>query len=665
MQQLQDALDAATNEPLCNELDAAASSDTTLAESGLNDCAVRVDLLENEPANNKQAFLAHVETCDAFTHWDITLLGQAGVGQPPMRFESKDAPINENLSGIGFSIYAGEKLIAQGEVDAGGVFETTGTTSDSTADTTVEATVDTGTITCKAIVTSSGASFDCARELEVYFFYFLAGGNESGSAWGNQNTVFGPIENVRDIYLSINSGGVNLLAQFFDPGTYEFQVPEVVPVPVPESNTQQTGPLPIWDGSYTPAALTTNFTISVLDGVEVWVELVAPCDTQTIVATIVIDGESIPFDEIPGFALEPGLCGVGFFSQQGLDAGDYEVSVNLENLDEILWAAQVESISWLSGPESYSNQVSPSDVKYTLTTQQVDASQTFAIEVPAGGLWFTARGNTNQACSNDLRIDPLLLLLDAQNSVIGSDDGGAELQHSNCYAALIETRLDEGTYYLVATTYDIQNPSEAWPDALTQYELVYGLETSKTITSPADLAEAITPSADAPAIVLPTDEHKLPVESIVVDGSTQANSGMPVIPLGVTSMLCTGDCILTLFENAGIDAVSIELSAGGESVVVTRNSRKVRVPVARGVTSISAIAKSADGAIVAETSSQVHQMSVKEAAMMSNTKSTTIKPSASKSVGSQKNGLYVLFGFVLISVLAVINSRRKGAVTKG
>jgi len=194
---------------------------------------------------------------------------------------------------------------------------------------------------------------------------------------------------------------------------------------------------------------------------------------------------------------------------------------------------------------------------------------------------------------------------------------------------------------------------------------VYGLETSKTITSPADLAEAITPSADAPAIVLPTDEHKLPVESIVVDGSTQANSGMPVIPIGVTTMVCTNDCILTLFENAGIDAVSIELSAGGESVVVTRNSRKVRVPVARGATSITAIAKSADGAIVAEMSSQVHQMSVKEAAMMSNTKSTTIKPSASKSVGSQNNGLYVLFGFVLISVLAVINSRRKGAVTKG
>jgi hypothetical protein len=76
-----------------------------------------------------------------------------------------------------------------------------------------DTTVDAGSpITCTANVTSNGASFDCARELNVVFFYFFEGGNDSGYLFGNQDTVFGPIENVRDIHLSISI--TNMLIRF-------------------------------------------------------------------------------------------------------------------------------------------------------------------------------------------------------------------------------------------------------------------------------------------------------------------------------------------------------------------------------------------------------------------------------------------------------------------
>ena len=650
LQRLQDALDAATNAPLCG------ATDSSIAQATFHKCVAswtygQVDGLSAEPSVDAGAS----QDCNATLSRCIL---SENSNTCSVTAESNGVQVfatTLDLTGM----HGGESRVVTFEWTDGDVVAT----NDTTIDTTVDTTVDTGsTITCTANVTSNGASFKCDRELQVNFFYFLAGGNESGSQWGNQDTVFGPIENVRDIYLGISNGSVGVFNQFAAPGTYEFQVPEVVPVPEPEPNTQQLG-APYFEGVFTPAALTTTFTISVLDGAPVYVYLYAPCETPTIEATISIDGKSIDFSRMPSFMLNEGLCGVYFESEFGLPAGDYVVSVDVSAESEIEWYAEVESISLSNDSET--NQKSPSDVTYTLTTQQVDADQTFTIDVPAGGLWFTARGNTNQGCSSDLRIDPYLILLDDQNRVIVHDDSGAEVEDSNCYASFIETRLDEGTYYLVATTYDLQNPADAWDDALTQYELVYGLETSETITSPADLAEAVTPSADAPTIVLPSTEYKLPVESIVVDGNNKTDSGVPVIPIGVTSMLCTNDCISTLFENAGIDAVSIELSAGGESVVVTRTSRKVRVPVARGATSITAIAKSADGATVAEMSSQVHQMSMNDVAMMSNTDNTTIKPSESKPVDSQNNLRYVLAALVFISILFVLNSRRKGAVTKG
>lgn len=656
VQQVRIYLDAAQNTPLCDATESS-TAETIVPVVQMVDTNCDVNF-RYDPGNNNLT----VRACAAVTKMSFVNGNDSFEGPgSTIQFFMQGKKIEQYNMYIGDLVVAqGDYNLSDGDVTVTGFYQVAAptTTEAAAVTTTVEATVDTGsTITCKAIVTSNGASFDCARPLSVYFFYYLAGGNESGSQWGNQETVFGPIENVRDIYLSISSGSVGVFTQFADPGTYEFEVSNVDPVvdPVVEPAVQEVD-LPFWEGEYTPAALTGTFTISVLEGVEAWVDLFAPCDAQSISASITIGGESFDFRDM--WWLHDGQCGVDFYSPEGLDAGDYEVSVNVDNLSNIGWQAQVESISLPSG-----NQHSPSDVTYTLVTQQVDAPQTFTIEVPAGGLWFTARGNTNQARTDD-NVDPFLILVDDQSSAIAFDDDGGEADN-NGRASFIETWLDEGTYYLVATTYDLQDPDYARVDALTQYELVYGLETSETITSQADLAEAVTPSADAPAIVLPATEYKLPVESIVVDGNTQTDSGVPLIPIGVTTMLCTNDCISTLFENAGVDAVSIELSAGGESVVVTRSSHKVRVPVARGATSITAIAKSADGAIVTELSSQVHQMSMNDVAMMSNTKSTTITPSASKSVGSQNNLLYVLAALVLISILAVINSRRKGAVSKG
>jgi hypothetical protein len=75
----------------------------------------------------------------------------------------------------------------------------------------------------------------------------------------------------------------------------------------------------------------------------------------------------------------------------------------------------------------------------------------------------------------------------------------------------------------------------------------------------------------------PGDEVVIQVETLTPDGG-----GTIPVPPGTRRLVCNADCLKQIFSDAAPDVDSAEISAGGESIVVTRDDTEVRIPLDDG-----------------------------------------------------------------------------------
>ena len=328
--------------------DAQEASATTLAESGSVDCPVRVTLLQNGIVNNNQAWMALVETCDAFTHWDITLLGQEGVGKPSERYESVEVPIDVNIPGIGFSIYAGETLIAQGEVAAGDTFSGTGTAPVNSSSSSEELVAGPGQVICSATLRNGSLRFSC--EYEIYLSYYSSVGTLEDLAFNGStgsNYVYNYTgERTFARVVASTPNGIVFDETFSNPATadetWEFLVP--VQEAEPESNEPHfSGDIDLSEGDNS-VSFTVPEDYSLPD---LWLDLNFECESQSIEADVSRQGVEISgFSEV-GFApgLPEGTCALelNITGSEYLIPGEtYDVVITSDTDAQIGWVGTVE-----------------------------------------------------------------------------------------------------------------------------------------------------------------------------------------------------------------------------------------------------------------------------------------------------------------------------------
>lgn len=611
--------------------------------------------------------------------------------------ESTDVPTETSIPLVG------EVLLQQLRDDLAAVTNAPLCDSTDSPDTTVDPE---SSITCTANVTSNGASFDCARELRVIFQYVDEGGIFSGHFYGNQDTVFGPIENVSEISLLIYAGEVTVFDQFdkfVDPGTYEFEVPIVEESPeteffsgiinprvgdnfvsftIPEDysgdnflielsaecDDQQivamllkdaeeplvftdlgyglcgvqliideitdeyfgespfgetfdvivtastetrimwggsvplmgervgvAGEEPFFFGVFDPITGedTVSFTIPYnYPASHFNLEFYAECENQSIEVEIINpDGPSEIFTEMPYYVLRQGLCGVWlnyeFLPRSPLGV-TFEVVIRTETDQRISWGGTVALEG--DGVTLDNETVIEGDqglVWHELFSGEIDAELYMTLEIPEGGIQVDVRAITTRFENQEVvYVDPYLEIFDVTRVVARDDDGGEDYGYGG-FSSRLNVFLEEGTYILLATTYD--NCCVGFDRGLlpTTYDLklLFGSLPVPTdqVAPSGDLPEdqpVPVKVLDAPPSNLeePKPEFALPVNE-VINRDKSSNEPNLVIPAGVTEVVCDSECLLALREAAGASEGVVTIQIGGEVVEVEPGVRKAIIPV--------------------------------------------------------------------------------------
>lgn len=695
--------------------------------------------------------------------------------------EATDVPTETSIPLVG------EVLLQQLRDDLAAVTNAPLCDSTDSSDTTVGPE---SSITCTADVTSNGASFDCARELSVVFFYYFEGGNDSGYLFGNQDTVFGPIENVRDIHLSISGGGVSAFNQFVDPGTYEFEVliveespetefgdegegfsgtinplvgendvyftiPEdyspqdlwldltfecesqeleasvsrqgvyiaefVVPgfdVGLPEGmcliNLYLTGTMYLLPGETYDVVITTesdeqlewNGSVEIEgDGVSLGeepsdapyfsgvfdpitgedtvsytipnnysanyfsLEFYAECENQSIAASIISeDGEGVDFTELPYYVLNRGWCGVWLRIDDvtGITRGEtFEVVIRTETDQRISWGGTVELEG--DGVTRDDETVIEGDqglVWEELFSEEIDADRYMTLEIPEGGRQVDVRAITTRFKYQEDYVDPYLEILDVTENVVAEDDDGGEDYGYGDYSSRLNVFLEEGTYTLLATTYDRWARVDEGSPRTYDLELRVG-----SVPVPAD---QVAPSDDLPEeqqvqvevldappsnLEQPGPMFALPVNEII-NRDKSSNEPNPVIPAGVTKVVCDSGCLLALREAAGASEGVVTIQIGGEVVEVQPGARKAIIPVRPSAKEILVTVASNDGGEPVVLSTEVLVISPRTfpTKMVEGAKSVT--KNASSNGGIPTNLIVVLTVLALAIAIGLIRRQK-------
>jgi len=81
------------------------------------------------------------------------------------------------------------------------------------------------------------------------------------------------------------------------------------------------------------------------------------------------------------------------------------------------------------------------------------------------------------------------------------------------------------------------------------------------------------------------------VETLTPDGG-----GTIPVPPGTRRLVCDAACVKKIFSDASPDVDTAEISAGGESVVVSRDDTEVRIPFDDGSSEVVVTLRDKDGA---------------------------------------------------------------------
>ena len=691
--------------------------------------------------------------------------------------ESTDSPTETSIPLVG------EVLLQQLQDDLAAVTNAPLCDSTDSSDTTIGP--ESSPVTCTANVTSDGASFDCARPLTVHFYALLEVGNEVVSLWGNQDDVFGPIDDMRYIALTIFSSGQFVFNQQVEPGIYPFEVPIVEESPETECIYFCEGEFEGFSGTINPRVGENFVSFTIYPGDNFSMTLSAECEDQTIEAMVLKDGEELGvFSVVENGVLDDGLCGVQLIIDEYIGANPlgetFDVVVTASTETRIMWGGSAPLMGEgvvVDGEEPYFSGVfdpitGEDTVSFTIPNNfsanyfslelyaecekesieaaaiyggeslifwnmaeyqvlgyglcgvwlntddvtgiprgesievvirtetdrriswrgtvalegdgvtrddetvsegdqglvweerfsgEIDAEHYMTLEIPEGGRQVDVRAITTRFENQEDYVDPYLVIFNDNYEARDWDNNGGEDYGYGDYSSRLNVFLEEGTYTVLATTYDFW--VEMWP---TTYDLELRVGSvpvpTDQVAPSGDLPEDQPVSVkvlDAPPSNLeePKPEFALPVNE-VINQDKSSNEPNPVIPAGVTEVVCDSGCLLALREAAGASEGVVTIQIGGEVIEIEPGVRNAIIPVRPSAKEILVTVTPNDGGEPVVLSTEVLVISPRTFPVKMAEGAKSVTNSASSNGGIPTNLIVVLTVLALAIAIGLIRRQK-------
>ena len=399
-------------------------------------------------------------------------------------------------------------------------------------------------------------------------------------------------------------------------------------------------------------------------------ELYAECENQSIEAAIIADDETFEiFTEMPYYVLNIGLCGVWLWIDDvtGNHRGKtFEVVIRTETDQRISWGGTValegdgvtrDDETLIEGDQGL--------VWEELFSEEINADRYLTIEIPEGGRQIDVRAITTRFENEKDYVDPYLVIADESEDVIADNDDGGEDYGYGANSSRLNVFLEEGTYTVLASTY------ERWEVGVDEGSpRTYDLELRVgSLPAPTDQVE---PSDDLPEeqqvqvevldappsnLEQPGPMFALPVNE-VINQDKSSNEPNPVIPAGVTEVVCDSGCLLALREAAGANEGVVTIQIGGEVIEVQPGARKAIIPVRPSAKEILVTVTPTDGGEPVVLSTEVLVISPRTFPVKMAEGAKSVTNSASSNGGIPTNLIVVLTVLALAIAIGLIRRQK-------
>jgi hypothetical protein len=603
-----------------------------------------------------EGWLVHAETCDAATHWDLSYVADSGRRYSPSRYTpTSTGSFGMNyhfpVLAVGFEIYVGETLIAQGDLAANvndnevfngsGTYQVTSFGDTETSytgsfvpeqNTNEELEITEDEVLCSATVDNGSLSFSCSQPLNTMLSYLTSDGIAGGGrmSYGDVSTVYDLSNNVYEprIFIHSRAWELVLLQDIAADGnaTYEFMVPIVEDSPETEFLDEGEGEdSPFFSGIINPniGLNLVSFTIPEdYSSNDFFMQLYVECGEQTGGAVLLKDGQEVAafVDMGPYGVLNEGLCGVWLivedFSGDSPLGETYDVVITASTETRIMWDGSVPLFGAGVVRTNYTEGDDADIVWEETISGEISADAFYQLNIPSGGRHFEANGITNvfdEVTFEEPFVDPMLILYDANGNIVTQEDDGGENFGYGELSSRLRLFLPEGYYTLRATTFDIYYPAEANEFALSRYDLMFRIQAASVDTikneGTNEIVDEVVPSSDLPdelAVQVekldqapanlepPLQTVALPIEQLV-NTSRKDSDPLPVISAGVTEVVCSSECLSKLREAAGVDEGVVTIQIGGDAIEIQSSARKATIPVQYSAKNIVVTVTPTDG----------------------------------------------------------------------
>jgi hypothetical protein len=397
-------------------------------------------------------------------------------------------------------------------------------------------------------------------------------------------------------------------------------------------------------------------------------ELYAECEDQSIEAGIYVGEEGIDFSDpseyFPASVFGEGMCGVWLIIEEAFQVpyGEtFDVVIRTETNQRIFWRGTVALEG--DGVTQDGELIDVNDGQFVweeLFSGEIDADRFITIEIPEGGRQIDVRAITTRFDY----VDPYLSIFDQSEEVIDhNDDGGEEYGYGDLSSRLY-VFLEEGTYTVLATTFQLWRGIDEGSPRTYDLEIRVGsLPVSTDKVAPSgdqpEEQQVQVEVLDAPPSNLeePKPVFELPVNE-VINRDKSSNEPNPIIPAGVTEVVCDSGCLSALREAAGVSEGIVTVQIGGELIEVQPGARKAIIPVRPSAKEILVTVTPNDGGEPVVMSTEVLVISPRTFPTKMAEGAKTVTKSASSNGGVPTNLIVVLVVLALGIAIGLIRRQK-------
>lgn len=397
--------------------------------------------------------------------------------------------------------------------------------------------------------------------------------------------------------------------------------------------------------------------------------LYTECEDQTVEASLLKDGEVLAaFVEISRFLVSESLCGVWLVYDEAVDVAygeTFEVVIRTETDQRISWSGTVALEG--DGVTQDGELIDVNDEQFIweeILGGEIDAEYYVTLEIPEGGRQVDVRAITTRLRNQEYYVDPYLVIFNDNDAARDWDDNGGEDYGYGDYSSRLNVFLEEGTYTLLATTYELwREGDDGWP---TTYDLELRVGSLPVST------DKVAPSVDQPEeqqvqvevldvppsnLEEPKPVFELPVNE-VINRDKSSNEPNPIIPAGVTEVVCDSGCLLALREAAGVSEGIVTVQIGGELIEVQPGARNAIIPVRPSAKEILVTVTPSDGGEPVVLSTEVLVISPRTFPTKMAEGAKTVTKSASSNGGIPTNLIVVLVVLALGIAIGLIRRQK-------